>query len=170
MNISVIESDRIKSYEPLINQLLERVFDKNVRMTINEEFSCATLVWEGEKLVACGFAYQRTMEQNRACFIGGIVGGIAVDSNFRGMGLAKTVLSNLDVYLVRNGIHHCFLFAYEPDIYLSSGYKALSIPINYFDETEQQWNEYVYRGGMTKSFSNTLHLTKHAIHFKGCVY
>ncbi|HAS6281545.1 TPA: GNAT family N-acetyltransferase, partial [Vibrio vulnificus] len=115
-------------------------------------------------------AYSRLMSQGSINFKAGIVGGIAVAANKRGLGLAKVIVKELDKYLVSYGVTHSFLFAYEPDVYRSSGYSELICPIHYYDIQQKNWNEFVYRGGMVKTYNVGHALSNQIIEFNGCVY
>jgi hypothetical protein len=84
--------------------------------------------------------------------------------------LAKAVVKELDQYLVSFGVSHTFLFAYEPDIYRSSGYLDLAVPIHYFDVKQNNWDQFVYRGGMVKSYYRGHVLSDEVIEFNGGVY
>ena len=68
------------------------------------------------------------------------------------------------------GVAHSFLFAYEPNVYRSSGYLELVLPIHYFDIQQKNWNEFVYRGGMVKTYKGSHVLSNQVIDFNGCVY
>lgn len=59
---------------------------------------------------------------------------------------------------------------HEPDVYRSSGYSELVIPIHYFDIRQKKWNEFVYRGGMVKTYNGGRALSNQVIEFNGCVY
>ncbi|WP_455294170.1 GNAT family N-acetyltransferase [Vibrio parahaemolyticus] len=110
------------------------------------------------------------MSQGSTSFKAGIVGGIAVAPNKRGLGLAKVIVKELDKYLVSFGVTHSFLFAYEPDVYRSSGYSELLLPIHYFNIQQKNWNEFVYRGGMVKTYKGSHVLSNQVIEFNGCLY
>lgn len=67
------------------------------------------------------------------------------------------------------GCNSFFLFAYEPDVYRSSGYSELICPIHYYDIQQKHWNEFVYRGGMVKIYNFGHALGNQVIEFNGCV-
>ncbi|MDF4259462.1 GNAT family N-acetyltransferase [Vibrio parahaemolyticus] len=170
MKISVVISDEIDQYEVALNAHLNAVFGQESSFNFNQEFVCAILIEDDNQIVATGFAYSRLMSQGSTNFKAGIVGGVAVTPNMRGLGLAKTVVKELDKYLVSCGVTHSFLFAYEPDVYRSSGYSELVLPIHYFDVQQKNWYQFVYRGGMIKSYNGGHALSNQVIEFNGCVY
>lgn len=169
LKISVIERGDIEAYESLLNAHLNSIFGQDSRFIFNHEFACAILIEEENKIIATGFAYIRFMKQGTTNFKAGIIGGIAVIPKRRGLGLAKVVVKELDQYLESVGVTKSFLFAYEPDIYKSSGYRELVLPIRYFDEQQRNWNQFVYRGGMVKSYSGYA-FNDQVIEFNGRVY
>lgn len=170
LKISVVKSGEIEAYEASLNAHLNSVFGQDSTVNFNQEFVCAVLIEDDSQIVATGFAYSRLMSQGSINFKAGIVGGIAVAANRRGLGLAKDIVKELDKYLVSFGVTHSFLFAYEPDVYRSSGYSELVCPIHYYDIQQINWNEFVYRGGMVKAYNVGHALSNQVIEFNGCVY
>ncbi|WP_180944730.1 GNAT family N-acetyltransferase [Vibrio parahaemolyticus] len=170
LKISVVKSDEIDPYEVALNAHLNSVFGQESTIHFNQEFVCAILIEDENQIVATGFAYSRLMSQGLTNFKAGIVGGIAVAPNKRRLGLAKTIVKELDKCLVAFGVTHSFLFAYEPDVYRSSGYSELVLPIHYFDVQQKNWNQFVYRGGMIKTYNGGQSLSNQVIEFNGCVY
>ncbi|HHC6532639.1 TPA: GNAT family N-acetyltransferase [Vibrio parahaemolyticus] len=170
MKISVVKSGEIEAYEASLNAHLNSVFGQDSTVNFNHEFVCAVLIEDDSQIVATGFAYSRLMSQGSINFKAGIVGGIAVAANKRGLGLAKVIVKELDKYLVFYGVTHSFLFAYEPDVYRSSGYSELFCPIHYYDIQQKNWNEFVYRGGMVKTYDVGHAQSNQIIEFNGCVY
>ncbi|HDY8044186.1 TPA: GNAT family N-acetyltransferase [Vibrio vulnificus] len=170
LKISVVKSGEIEAHEASINAHLNSVFVQDSTVNFNHEFVCAVVIEDDSQIVATGFAYSRLMSQGSINFKAGIVGGITVAANKRGLGLAKVIVKELDKYLVSYGVTHSFLFAYEPDVYRSSGYSELICPIHYYDIQQKNWNEFVYRGGMVKTYNVGHALSNQIIEFNGCVY
>ncbi|EJG1619293.1 GNAT family N-acetyltransferase [Vibrio parahaemolyticus] len=170
LKISVVENGEIEAHEAVLNAHLNSIFGQDSTVNFNHEFVCAVLIEEENQVVATGFAYSRLMSQGSTSFKAGIVGGITVAPNKRGLGLAKTIVKELDKYLVSFGVTHSFLFAYNPDVYRSSGYSELLAPIHYFDIQQKNWNEFVYRGGMVKTYKGSHVLSNQVMEFNGCVY
>ncbi|EGR2729733.1 GNAT family N-acetyltransferase [Vibrio parahaemolyticus] len=170
MKISVVKNGEIEAYEASLNAHLNSVFGQDSTVHVNDEFVCAVLIEDDRQIVGTGFAYSRLMSQGSINFKAGIVGGISVAPNKRGLGLAKVIVKKLDKYLVSFGVTHSFLFAYDPDVYRSSGYSELVCPIHYYDIQQKNWNEFVYRGGMVKTYNVGHALSNQVIEFNGCVY
>ncbi|ALG51958.1 hypothetical protein FORC6_1632 [Vibrio parahaemolyticus] len=170
MKISVVENGEIEAHEVVLNTHLNSIFGQDSTVNLNHEFVCAVLIEDENQVVATGFAYSRLMSQGSTSFKAGMVGGVTVAPNKRGLGLAKTIVKELDKYLVSFGVTHSFLFAYNPDVYRSSGYSELLVPIHYFDIQQKNWNEFVYRGGMVKTYKDSHVLSNQVIEFNGCVY
>ncbi|MCF9368564.1 GNAT family N-acetyltransferase [Vibrio parahaemolyticus] len=140
LKISVVKSGEIEAYEASLNAHLNSVFGQDSTVNFNQEFVCAVLIEDDSQIVATGFAYSRLMSQGSINFKAGI------------------------------GVTHSFLFAYEPDVYRSSGYSELVCPIHYYDMQQKNWNEFVYRGGMVKAYNVGHALSNQVIEFNGCVY
>ncbi|EHZ2904969.1 GNAT family N-acetyltransferase [Vibrio parahaemolyticus] len=170
LKISVVKNGEIEAYEASLNAHLNSVFGQDSAVHVNDEFVCAVLIEDDSQIVATGFAYSRLMSQGSINFKAGIVGGISVAPNKRGLGLAKVIVKKLDKYLVSFGVTHSFLFAYDPDVYRSSGYSELVCPIHHYDTQQKNWNEFVYRGGMVKTYNVGHALSNQVIEFNGCVY
>ncbi|HCG6311359.1 TPA: GNAT family N-acetyltransferase [Vibrio parahaemolyticus] len=170
LKISVVTNGEIEAYEASLNAHLNSVFGQDSTVHVNDEFVCTVLIEDDSQIVATGFAYSRLMSQGSINFKAGIVGGISVAPNKRGLGLAKVIVKKLDKYLVSFGVTHSFLFAYDPDVYRSSGYSELVCPIHYYDTQQKNWNEFVYRGGMVKTYNVGHALSNQVIEFNGCVY
>ncbi|GGB15820.1 GNAT family N-acetyltransferase [Agarivorans gilvus] len=170
MKISVVNSNDIEVYQNTLNEHLMSVFGQDSRVVLNREFVCAVLVEDENQLVATGLAYSRTMKQNATNFKAGIIGGVSVRADKRGLGLAKVIIKELEQCLVSVGVTHSFLFAYEPNVYRSSGYTELTAAIHYFDLTQNKWQQFVYRGGMVKCLKGGKPLSDQRIEFNGCVY
>lgn len=170
MYISIINIEEISDYENALNQHIGSVFEEVMKIEVNDEFLCAVIIEDDNQIIACGLGYTRKMSQGNVDFNSGIIGGIAVNESYQGLGLCKKIMQKLDTYMVSNEILFSFLFAYEPRAYLSSGYSNLLAPIHYFDKQFQTWNEFVFRGGMVKSYTRTQLSEAQVIEFKGCVY
>uniref|UniRef100_UPI0013A6A2E7 GNAT family N-acetyltransferase n=1 Tax=Vibrio variabilis TaxID=990271 RepID=UPI0013A6A2E7 len=134
------------------------------------EFFCAVIVENDDGIIASGLAYTRAMRQGSYNFTAAIIGNVAVKSSYRGQGLSKVVIGQLEQALAPTDVAYSFLFAYETNVYQSSGYSQLESPIRYFDTQKQNWNQFVYRGGMYKAHTSKRTLNQKVIEFGGCVY
>ncbi|HGS4984462.1 TPA: hypothetical protein ACMDSY_004455 [Vibrio parahaemolyticus] len=86
MKISVFENGEIEAHEAALNTHLNSVFGQNSMVNFNHEFVCTVIIEDENQIVATGFAYSRLMSQGSTIFKAGIVGGIAVAPNKRGLG------------------------------------------------------------------------------------
>ncbi len=170
LKLSVVGLDEIGDYKDALESFLSSVFEVQFSVELNSEFRCAVVGERFGRICACGFGYEREMSQGKHNFKAGIVGGIAVDAKYRGQGLGKVIIESIDSHLLSIGVVHSFLFAYEPKVYQSSGYYELSVPIRYFDKQQKKWNQFVYRGGMVKSYSSVQLSEDLVVEFQGCVY
>lgn len=170
LKISLVYGDKIKDFEGALSQHLRSVFGQEAQLVVNHELLCAAVIEEDQTIVASGLAYRRSMKQGSKTFNAGIIGGVCVDGNKRGLGLSKIIIRELDQSLLSYGAEHAFLFAYNPDIYRWAGYSDLTSPIHFFDTPNNRWNTFVYRGGMIKSYTGSCTLDDQPIEFCGCVY
>lgn len=170
MNIKIFDAQDTYNYEVKLNMHLQLIFDQYSCVEINNELVCSIVIEMQKTIVACGFAYSREMTQGDFKFRAGIIGGIAVNPNFRGRGLSKVIMKHIDECLISEGINHSFLFAYEPKVYVSSGYNKLKPKIHYYDIQHKKWERFVYRGGMIKSHTPFILDDYLPIEFNGRIY
>ena len=76
----------------------------------------------------------------------GILGGVAIAPNYRGKGLSKRLIAAAHQFLVNANIGFAVLFAFEPERYLSSGYRRMTTQMRFTEHGEIK--QFVYRGGM----------------------
>lgn len=170
MDIRILTKHDVLPFEAPINQFLGTVFDSFSQIELSEEFVCAVLIQDGTDIIGCGFAYQRKMLQGLHQFNAVIIGAIAVSKKYRGNGLCRKILAQLERAVQPIEPEYAFLFAYQPTIYLSSGFVVLKTPIHYFDKTQRQWKQFVYRGGMVKAMVHQPLDEHQVIEFNGCVH
>jgi len=77
----------------------------------------------------------------------GLIGGVAVAPGRRGCGHSRTLVQRAHACLRDRSIPFSILFAFEPRVYASSGYKLMQNPTRFLDE-DGSWRTLVYRGGM----------------------
>jgi predicted acetyltransferase len=82
----------------------------------------------------------------------GILGGIAVAPDQRRTGHARTLVRHAHELLRKRSIAFSILFAFEPRIYDSSGYRLMQNITRYIDE-EGTTKTLVYRGSMYAELS-----------------
>jgi len=76
----------------------------------------------------------------------GLLGGIAVATGWQGMGLAKALIAAAHDQLRHDGVAFSILFAFDPDRYLSSGYRPILNETRFLEAGLPR--QFVYRGGM----------------------
>lgn len=170
MNILIASMDDIDTYKNDLNGHLKLVFGDSACIDINDEFLCAAIVKHESKIIGCGFGYHRKMLQGENDFHAGIIGGVAVAPDYQGQGLCRKIIQKLDEYMMSSGVLYSFLFAYQPEVYLSSGYINLTVPIHYYDKQHQEWLQFIYRGSMVKSYNKAQLIENKVVEFQGCVY
>ena len=77
----------------------------------------------------------------------GLLGEIAIAADRRRAGLARSLVRQAHEHLQGRSIPFSILFAYEPRIYASSGYKLMQNKTRFCD-ADGQWKTFVYRGSM----------------------
>lgn len=168
-DILLIKRNEMHDHEESLNAHLSSIFGKDSELIINEEFESAVVIRHFNDVIASGVAYSRTMKQGSVNFKAGIIGGVGVTHDYRHQGLSKIIVEELDKHLAYLGTAHSFLFAYNTNIYRSSGYNELTSPIHFFDQNKKRWDLFVYRGGMCKSYCQH-QLDIQVIEFNGCIY
>jgi predicted acetyltransferase len=77
----------------------------------------------------------------------GLIGGIAIAPDRRGRGHSRQLLQHAHGRLKERSIPFSVLFAYEPRIYRSSGYRLMQNVTRFLD-VDGTWKTVIYRGGM----------------------
>jgi hypothetical protein len=77
----------------------------------------------------------------------GMIGGVAVAAPRRGEGHCRALVQRAHAHLRERAIAFSILFAFEPRVYQSSGYRLMRNPIRFIDH-DGAWRTLVYRGGM----------------------
>ncbi len=77
----------------------------------------------------------------------GILGGVAVAQDDRRKGHCRRLLQRAHDYLRARSIPFSILFAFEPRVYLSSGYRPMQNETHFLD-VDGAWKTFVYRGSM----------------------
>lgn len=106
------------------------------------------LLLDGEEAAIGHLAlYERDVTLGSEALRIGLIGGVAVARPHRGRGCARMLLSDAHALLRARGIAFSILFASEPEVYRSSGYRDMSNVTRFVDHDESH-REFVYRGGM----------------------
>ena len=83
----------------------------------------------------------------------GLVSGAIVDEGYRRHGCAKAMILEAHNFFGSQAIEFSILFAIEPDIYQSSGYREMRSKTR-FRDTDGVSREYIYRGGMVAELTD----------------
>jgi predicted acetyltransferase len=100
-----------------------------------------------KEVAAHAVVYERCVRIGDAPVAIGMLGGVAVAPAHRRGGLCKRLVGCAHDYLRARGAVFSVLFAYEPAVYLSSGYRLMLNETRFLD-SDGQWKQFVYRGGM----------------------
>lgn len=77
----------------------------------------------------------------------GMIGGVAIAPAYRGRGLSRSLVQRAHTWLRTRSIPFSLLFAFEPRVYESSGYRLMRNAVRFLDH-DGTWKTLVYRGGM----------------------
>jgi predicted acetyltransferase len=91
--------------------------------------------------------YEREIRIGNETLQAGLLGEIAVAADRRRAGLARNLVHEAHAHLQAHAIPFSILFAYEPRVYVSSGYRLMQNQMRFLD-TDGQWKTFVYRGSM----------------------
>jgi len=93
----------------------------------------------------------RRIERAKALRVG-LLGEIAVAANHKRLGMARRLVRSAHDHLRARSIPFSILFAFEPRVYASSGYKLMQNEARFLD-ADGHWKILVYRGGMVAELS-----------------
>jgi predicted acetyltransferase len=91
--------------------------------------------------------YQRQVKMGDEVLEIGMVGGVAVAPDHRRRGHCRLLLLRAHDDLRARSISFSILFAFEPRVYLSSGYRLMQNETHFLD-VDGAWKTFVYRGSM----------------------
>ena len=77
----------------------------------------------------------------------GMIGGVVVAPAHRGQGHSHTLVQRAHAYLREQAVPFSALFALQPRVFQSSGYKPMQNSTRFLDG-DGSWKTLVYRGGM----------------------
>jgi predicted N-acetyltransferase YhbS len=113
----------------------------------------ATLLLRDSRRVVGHLAiYERQIRIGDEALQAGLLGEIAVAADRRRGGLARDLVREAHEHLRARSIPYSILFAYEPRVYESSGYRLMRNQMRFLD-TDGQWKTFVYRGSMYAELS-----------------
>jgi len=102
---------------------------------------------EARQVVGHLAVYRRRVKNGGEVLEIGMVGGVAVLPDHRRKGHCRLLLLRAHDYLRARSIHFSILFAFEPRVYLSSGYRLMQNETHFLD-VDGAWKTFVYRGSM----------------------
>ena len=82
-----------------------------------------------------------------------MLGDVAVAATHRRQGMTRRMIEEAHRRFRRQSIAFCVLFAYQPEIYRSSGYEEMTNETRFLDRGGT-WKTLVYRGGMVCALSD----------------
>lgn len=105
------------------------------------------LVREGRRVVGHLAMYVRQIDIGDETVDVGLLGEIAIAADRRRAGLGRDLVRRAHEDLQARSIPFSILFAYEPRVYASSGYRLMQNQTRFLD-TDGRWKTLVYRGSM----------------------
>jgi predicted N-acetyltransferase YhbS len=111
-------------------------------------FHTATLLLrERPRVVGHLAIYERQIKIGNEILQAGLLGEIAITADRRRAGLARRLVRAAHAHLQAHAIPFAILFAYEPRVYESSGYRLMRNQMRFLD-IDGDWKTFVYRGSM----------------------
>jgi predicted acetyltransferase len=107
---------------------------------------------EARQVVGHLAVYRRQVKMGSDVLEIGMIGAVAVAPDRRRRGHCRRLLRRAHEYLQARSIPFAILFAYEPRVYLSSGYRLMQNETHFLD-VDGAWKSFVYRGSMYTELS-----------------
>jgi predicted N-acetyltransferase YhbS len=92
-------------------------------------------------------AYIRRVDQNGVSIPIGMIGDVATRKVARHQGVAKRLVAQTHDYFREKGLSFSMLFAYDPPVYISSGYRMMTDEVHFIDGGGQA-KTFVHPGSM----------------------
>jgi len=158
--MELIETTRrelVRQLDCKVQALLGRAFPDVVSengdyYALYETPAVIMILQRGEQVIGHRCAYQRRVIIAGEPTTIGMIGGVAVAPYHRRKGLGRTLVQRAHGYLRQRSMPFSILFACEPRVYLSSGYKLMQNEMR-FRDTDGAWKTFVYRGSMYAELS-----------------
>jgi predicted N-acetyltransferase YhbS len=116
-------------------------------------FPTATLLLSEERHVIGHLSiYEREIGIGAETVLVGLLGEVAVAADRKRQGLARRLVRSAHEHLQARAIPFAILFAFEPRVYASSGYKLIENETRFLD-ADGRWKTLLYRGGMVAELS-----------------
>jgi len=140
-------------YEADVRALLNEAYPDGAPDELGQYYAkyghpCATLLSQVATRVVGHLAiYERLITVGGDELTAGLLGEVAVARDHRGRGYASALVDGAHAYLRQRSIPFSILFAFEPHVYVSSGYRLMANEMRFLDE-DGIWKTMVYRGSM----------------------
>jgi len=108
---------------------------------------CILVAREAQHVVGHLAVYRRQVKTGDEILTIGMIGAVAVAPDHRRKGHCRLLLRRAHDYLRARSIPFSILFAFEPFVYLSSGYRPMQNETHFLD-ADGAWKTFVYRGSM----------------------
>jgi predicted N-acetyltransferase YhbS len=154
--LELIKTSRIDDRSELAGQvdaLLNAAFPDgapNERSAYYSRHGVATtsmVLSDGGRAVGHLAIYERDIKIGEEALRVGLLGEIAIAADRRGAGLARRLVREAHEHLRALSIPFSILFAFEPRVYVSSGYKLMQNHTRFID-ADGHWKTLVYHGSM----------------------
>jgi len=150
--LSLRRRDLIGDIERVIQALLNNVFSDSLSDRSKHDAARGTttltlVLWDDPVVIGHLAVFERLVDIGAEPLSVGMIGGVAIEPNHRMRGYARYLIQEAHSYLRNKSIPFSILFAYEPRVYQSSGYRLMENEIRFLD-CDDHWKTFVYRGSM----------------------
>lgn len=151
--IHKVHIDTADAYSSEVRALLNDAFPDGAPDELNHYYArhgipnTTILLIEGHRVVGHLALYEREIRIGNEALTAGLLGEIAVAADCRRRGLGRSLVNEAHERLRVASIPFSILFAYEPRVYVSSGYRLMQNEMRFLD-TDGAWKMFVYRGSM----------------------
>ncbi len=128
-------------YEADVRGLLNDAYPEGAPDELAQYYAChghpdATLLVQADRRIVGHLAiYERRIKIGGEEVMAGLVGEVAVAADHRGRGHARALVERAHVHLRQRSIPFSILFAFEPSVYASSGYKLVQNEMRFLDKS-----------------------------------
>jgi len=105
------------------------------------------LLREGRQVIGHLVAYRRAITIGGETVEVGMIGGVAIAADHRRQGHARALVERTHGRFRHRALPFSLLFAFEPSVYASSGYRPMMNTTRFLD-SDGDWKTFVHRGGM----------------------
>lgn len=105
------------------------------------------LLREEQQVIGHLVAYRRAIAIGGETVEVGMIGGVAIAAHHRRRGHARALVERTHARFRQRALPFSLLFAFEPSVYASSGYRPMANTTRFLDD-DGVWKIFVHRGGM----------------------